>query len=619
MNKMRGKLKKWVTFVWLGFLFIQFGVPMHSVYGIEKPMSELITENTSTGVEESGSAETQTNKETTEKESTSAGYEESFPLQEEKTVVPYNMGPNLLQNPEFSYNSINGGTITNWEMIGTTTPVNVLTRNVTFNGMYSSNFVRTSDSRFFVVFGGLAFTVSNQNSTATMIIAQTINTVPGRNYQISADFSALAGTVSFTMLTYNGSGVVVGNNELLNSSNFSLTNNSTSTFNWNTRSMEFTASGTQTTVSYRISQGAHPQGGIRFPNIAETNRSLTLQASPIEGGTPQTDTMRLYPGEETTLSANPNDGYQFVRWEIISGTDSQIEELTEAVTTFIMGEEDTIVQAIYEENQTGEVHVYHVDQDGHEIKETEIVKGIVGDNYHVEAKEIEHYQLINAPGNASGVFSEEMIEVTYIYEVQKVSPIDPLDPETEISPENKPDITDKQGLLSIDFVSQFNFGKQGIYVQGKTYYAMPQRLLNEDGTVNEQEKRPNYVQISDRRSETDRNGWQLSVTQNNQFSTENGKELSGARMRLTNQQLATAHGGTAPSLQQTEPLELVPGAKRVLLMAQGNEGTGTWIYRFGDANTAGNSVVLDVPKGANPEATSYSSTFTWELSAVPGN
>ncbi|MGM0143875.1 hypothetical protein IGJ94_000404 [Enterococcus sp. AZ153] len=54
-------------------------------------------------------------------------------------------------------------------------------------------------------------------------------------------------------------------------------------------------------------------------------------------------------------------------------------------------------------------------------------------------------------------------------------------------------------------------------------------------------------------------------------------------------------------------------------MAQGTEGTGTWIYRFGDQETANKSVALDVPKGANPEATRYETTLTWELSAVPDN
>lgn len=269
---------------------------------------------------------------------------------------------------------------------------------------------------------------------------------------------------------------------------------------------------------------------------------------------------------------------------------------------------------------TGEVTIRYQDTEGTTLSENAVLSGPIGEAYSSTAKDIPGYTLTEVPENATGVFTALPISVTYVYEEETVvSPVDPLDPETDVNPENPPVLPEDQGRLGVDFASQFNFGSQPISVQNKNYYAQPQYLLNEDGTVNEQEKRPNYVQISDRRSETDRNVWQLSVTQNSQFSTENGKELSGARMRLTNQQLATAHGGTAPSLQQTEPLELVPGAKCVLLMAQGNEGTGTWIYRFGDENTAGNSVVLDVPKGTNPEATSYSSTFTWELSVVPGN
>lgn len=209
--------------------------------------------------------------------------------------------------------------------------------------------------------------------------------------------------------------------------------------------------------------------------------------------------------------------------------------------------------------------------------------------------------------------------VLMVQDLRPVSPVDPLDPETEINPENKPQLPEDQGRLSIDFVSQLQFGTQGISVTDQTYYAQPQRLLNEDGTVNETEERPNYVQISDRRPENDRNGWQLAVTQNNPFTSTNNRELNGARLRLTNQQLATAQGGSVPEFQQTNPLALVPGNRRILLMAQGTEGTGTWIYRFGDQETANKSVALDVPKGANPEATRCETTLTWELSAVPDN
>ncbi|MDB1690094.1 WxL domain-containing protein [Enterococcus casseliflavus] len=202
--------------------------------------------------------------------------------------------------------------------------------------------------------------------------------------------------------------------------------------------------------------------------------------------------------------------------------------------------------------------------------------------------------------------------------VGPVDPLDPLDPEKEVDPENKPELPEDQGQLSIDFISSFDFGSQAISVQDQIYYAKPQRLLNEDGTVNETEERPNYVQISDRRSENERNGWTLAVTQKEQFKGAENQVLNGASLSLSNQQVITAQGGTAPGLQSV-PCSLVPGNRRTLLHAQGSEGTGTWIYRFGDGETAGESVALDVPRGANPEATIYSSTLIWELSAVPGN
>ncbi|MFS1021093.1 WxL domain-containing protein [Enterococcus casseliflavus] len=172
--------------------------------------------------------------------------------------------------------------------------------------------------------------------------------------------------------------------------------------------------------------------------------------------------------------------------------------------------------------------------------------------------------------------------------------------------------------MSIDFASSINFGSQTISVHNQTYYAQPQRLLDDDRTVNETEERPNYVQISDRRSENERNGWELAVTQKEQFTDEKNQVLNGASLSLKNQQVITTHGGTATGLQFV-PCTLVPGNRRTLLKAQGREGTGTWIYRFGDGETAGESVELNVPRVANPEATTYSTTLIWELSAIPSN
>ncbi|MBO1123595.1 WxL domain-containing protein [Enterococcus casseliflavus] len=231
----------------------------------------------------------------------------------------------------------------------------------------------------------------------------------------------------------------------------------------------------------------------------------------------------------------------------------------------------------------------------------------------------------NARGNINPSTEFTFHDVTFepattliVGDIGPVSPVDPLDPEVEVNPENKPELPEDQGQLSIDFISSFDFGSQTISVHDQTYYAKPQRLLNEDGTVNESEERPNYVQISDRRSENERNGWILAVTQKEQFKGAENQVLNGASLSLSNQQVITAQGGEAPGLQSV-PCTLVPGNRRTLLQAQGSEGTGTWIYRFGDGETAGESVSLNVPRGANPEATTYSSTLIWELSAVPGN
>ncbi|WP_248299576.1 WxL domain-containing protein [Enterococcus mundtii] len=200
-----------------------------------------------------------------------------------------------------------------------------------------------------------------------------------------------------------------------------------------------------------------------------------------------------------------------------------------------------------------------------------------------------------------------------------VAPVDPIDPENEVLPENQPELPEEQGALSIDFISRFNFGKQNISVKDKTYYAQPQRLLNEDGTVNEIQERPNFIQISDRRPDNERSGWQLSVTQNGQFSNQNGHELIGSEIQLLNQELVTAQGGTAPALKEETGQKIIPNTKRILLQADEKSGTGTWIYRFGNAETADKSVGLYVPKGTNPEAKEYSTTLTWELSSVPEN
>ncbi|WP_430617559.1 hypothetical protein IGI86_003294 [Enterococcus sp. AZ188] len=281
--------------------------------------------------------------------------------------------------------------------------------------------------------------------------------------------------------------------------------------------------------------------------------SLKLEANPAEGGNPEADTVDLIQGEKTAISANPNSGFRFVEWKILSGG-GQISDKDAENTEFTMGSANTVLQAVFESEQPS-----------------------------------------------------------------VVNPLDPLDPEIEVNPENRPELPENQGLLSVDFISQFDFGKHTISVQEQTYYAKPQRLLDGNGTLMEGEERPNYVQVSDRRSPTDRIGWQLSVTQDKQFENEQGNELTGAEIQFKNQQLVSPQNGKAPGLEQPNMVSLVPGEKQALITAQEDSGTGTWIYRFGDADSASESVSLTIPSGTVPQASAYNTTFVWELSSVPEN
>lgn len=250
---------------------------------------------------------------------------------------------------------------------------------------------------------------------------------------------------------------------------------------------------------------------------------------------------------------------------------------------------------------------YHVTADDNGDYHYELPQG----SFFTEGNEVTAYAYLNGKSASASTVVEKS--------KRPPNPKDPLKPDEEVSPENPPELSEEQSMLSIDFVSRFSFGQQGISTQTKNYYAQPQRLLNSDGTVNETEERPNYVQISDRRDESDRHGWTLSVTQNEQFINLQKQELKGARLQLINQQLASAQDTEEPELSQPDGIKLIPGEKTELMTAKDGQGAGTWIYRFGDSESADESVALEVPPTANPRATTYQTTLTWELSAVPEN
>ena len=61
------------------------------------------------------------------------------------------------------------------------------------------------------------------------------------------------------------------------------------------------------------------------------------------------------------------------------------------------------------------VSVNYLDVDGKQIINSEIIYGRVFDEYNTVPKEIDGYELVEIPENASGKMTEEDISVDYIY------------------------------------------------------------------------------------------------------------------------------------------------------------------------------------------------------------
>lgn len=185
-----------------------------------------------------------------------------------------------------------------------------------------------------------------------------------------------------------------------------------------------------------------------------------------------------------------------------------------------------------------------------------------------------------------------------------VEPIDPTEPDGQPGPGT-------QGPLSIDFASSFSFGDQKVSTVTKNYKAAPQKLSGG-------ESRANYVQVSDKRGTFA--GWSLSVTQNEEFTSEDDDELTGAQLSFSNLEMkSNLSQDVAPSISYVEDTPLVVGAEMGLVSAVQDFGMGTWVLAFGDTAKAGESVNLMVPGTTVQMTKEYRTTLTWTLSDVPTN
>ncbi|EOO65452.1 MULTISPECIES: WxL domain-containing protein [Bacillus cereus group] len=198
-------------------------------------------------------------------------------------------------------------------------------------------------------------------------------------------------------------------------------------------------------------------------------------------------------------------------------------------------------------------------------------------------------------------------------------PVDPTNPDEVVEPIEDPENPDDthepgtNGPLSIDYVSNFHFGKQSISGHDKVYYAELENVKTEKG---QEKKVPNYVQVTDNRGTNA--GWKLTVKQDEQFATADGKKLDGAEIKLMN---SVVNSATDKKYAPTaKPVTLNPdGSAQDVTSAQQGQGMGTWTTAYGqDIEQAKNSVSLSVPGTTEKvKDAKYKTTLTWTLEDTP--
>ena len=78
---------------------------------------------------------------------------------------------------------------------------------------------------------------------------------------------------------------------------------------------------------------------------------------------------------------------------------------------------------LYERVEGAPVTTYYQDEEGNELAAPEVLNGKVGEPYETNGKQVNGWGIIDIPGNANGVYTEDAQEVVYLYERKKAAPL----------------------------------------------------------------------------------------------------------------------------------------------------------------------------------------------------
>lgn len=181
--------------------------------------------------------------------------------------------------------------------------------------------------------------------------------------------------------------------------------------------------------------------------------------------------------------------------------------------------------------------------------------------------------------------------------------LDPEDPSRDFPAQDEtddPQVTGNTGPLTIDYVSNLDFGVHKVDVAEATYQATNDLP---------------FVQVSDRRGSGA--GWNLTVEASN-FTSAGEATLPGAYITLSNGEAVSRLANiTAPTVSDSIVVNTGGDAANVATAAV-DAGMGSWVTRWSANGQETNpNVELTVPQAAASQGT-HNSTLTWTLTDAPG-
>lgn len=202
-----------------------------------------------------------------------------------------------------------------------------------------------------------------------------------------------------------------------------------------------------------------------------------------------------------------------------------------------------------------------------------------------------------------------------------LNPLTPFDPDSgkqnNVEPKDgNTNSSDTRGnQLTLDYAPSFRFGTNNKITSGAhdTIFAQALTIDDKGTTV------PNYAQVTDLR-DSKTSGWQLKVTQDDDWTSTSGETIAGAEIKFRNVQDAISGQKANFAKPTTNKTVTITKGKSIELMnassssdTASRNGYGSWMYVIGDDNNKSSSVELSIPDNAVLSADTYKTNLTWSL------